>query len=225
MTDITEKTEQYVIEKNPLPQKIRQGLNELRKSELPFHEKAEQLSSLLAKSGCQDIAVMDCDVCVDDFDPDYGRKFSETYPDNFSSLSPDEQKEIQDRMDRLIPREAKVRVQAETPAGYFTWCFNCECTMCCNEVDYPEDPNWDQLHKEKAHGIILHHPEWSVSKFALNGSTRNRVAIDVIANDPNFKYHAFDEGGFHISVNPFSEHVLKANPKILDCLEDVQANT
>lgn len=199
---------------NLLPKEIRDGLNEIRKSDIPFHEKARDLALLLEKTGCQKIKTLDCDVCVTDFYPEFSQKLSEIYPREFNSLSPNEQQKIHQKMVSLIPEQAKVRVHAETSAGCFTYCFGCESTMCGNEVEYPEDSNWEEIHKEKAREILLNHPEWPISQFDLSGSTRNRICVDVISRDPEFKFHQFDIKDMHISISPVSKEVLRHIPQI-----------
>lgn len=197
-----------------LPKKIREALNELRKEELPFHKKAQKLASILSEEGCKNIEILDCDVCVEDFYPEFSEKLEEIYPKNFDELPEEEKEKIHQKMQELIPEEAKVRVHANTPAGYFTWCFGCESTMCGNEVEYPENPDWDKIHQEKAREILRSHPEWKISKFILSGSTRNRISIDVISDDPNLQSHFWNEGDFHISLHPYSSLILKHHPEI-----------
>jgi len=221
MTDsekITPEVEEPKRE-NLLPKEIRDGLNEIRERDIPFYEKAKKLALLLEKAGCQEIKVLDCDVCVVDFYPEFSQKLSEIYPKKYDRLSSEEQQKIYQKMSDLIPEQAKVRVHAETSAGYFTYCFGCESTMCGNRVEYPENSNWDELHKEKAKKILLNHPEWPISDFNLSGSTRNRICIDVISSDPEFKFHQFDLDDIHISVSPISETVLKHIPQIKEHFE------
>lgn len=201
-----------------LPKEIRDGLNEIRKSDIPFHKKSKELASLLEKVGCQEIEILDCDVCITDFYPEFFQKLSEIYPEESDRLSLEEQK-IHQEMDSLIPEQAKVRVHAETSTGYFTYCFGCESTMCGNEVEYPEDSNWDEMHKEKAKEILLSHPEWPISEFSLSGSTRNRICIDVISSDPEFKFHQFDIDDIHIAISPVSEVILRHIPQIKEQFE------
>jgi len=125
-------------------------------------------------------------------------------------------------MEKTIPPEARVRVHAKTPSGYFTWCFGCENTMCGNEVEYPENPDWDKIHKEKAKEILLTHPEWKVEEFKLSGSTRNRVVIAVISSDPNLKACSFDKEGLHISIHPVGAIALKHIPDYRDFFEKIE---
>jgi hypothetical protein len=208
-------------EQNLLPQEIRNGLNEIRKEDLFFHGKAKQLALLLEHTKCEEIKTLDCDVCVVDFFPEFYQKLSEIYPKDFDNLSREQQEEIHQKMFKLIPEEAKVRVHAQTPAGYFTYCFGCEATMCGNEVEYPEDSDWDKLHKEKARKILSQHPEWQVESFQLSGSTRNRICIDVISQDPEFKFHHFDIDNIHFSVHAVSEAIIKHIPQIKDNFDKI----
>jgi len=74
-------------------------------------------------------------------------------------------------MEKEIPEKAKVRVHTKTSAGYFTWRFGCEGIMCGNEVEYPENPDWNKIHRVKAREILLQHPKWKIKKifsFRLN---------------------------------------------------------
>ncbi len=204
---------------NLLPKEIRDWLNKIRESNIPFHKKAKKLALLLEKAGCQEIKILDCDVCITDFYPEFYQKLSEIYPKEFDSLSPEKQQKICQEMDNLIPEQAKVRVHAETSAGYFTYCFGCESTMCGNKVEYPENSNWDEIHKEKAKKILLNHPEWLISGFNLSGSTRNRICIDVISSDPKFKFHQLDIEGMHITISPVGKEILKHIPQIKEHFE------
>jgi hypothetical protein len=208
-------------EMNLLPREIRVGLNEIRQTDLDFHEKAGKLAEVLQRADCEDIVVLECDVCVTDFYPEFDEVLSQLLP-NVDDLSEEEWSEIYERTDSLIPDEARVRVQAETSAGYFTYCFGCESTMCMCEVRYPENTDWDQVHKEKAREILLLHPEWSVDKFHVSGSTRNRINIDVISSDPNMKYRQFDVDGFHVSVSALSNFILRKIPRIREIFEDLE---
>ncbi|MBU0880156.1 MAG: hypothetical protein ABIJ83_01525 [Patescibacteria group bacterium] len=207
---------------NLLPKKIRDGLNKIRESGISFHEKAEKLFLLLKEANCQEIKILDCDVCIDDFYPEFFQKISEVYPKEFELLSSDEQQKIHQKMNSLIPEQAKVRVHAETLAGCFTYCFGCESTMCGNEVEYPENSDWNELHKKRAREILLNHPEWPINKFNLSGSTRNRVCIDVISSDPEFEFHQFDIDDMHISINLVSETILKNIPQIEEQFESLK---
>jgi hypothetical protein len=208
-------------EQNLLPEEIRNGLNEIRKQELSFHEKAKQLALLLEHTECREIKILDCDVCIIDFFPEFYQKLSEIYPRNFDNLSHDQQEEIHQKMFKLIPEEANVRVHAQTPVGYFTYCFGCEATMCGNEVEYSEDSDWDSLHKKKVKEILAQHPEWQVESFQLSGSTRNRICIDVISQDSGFKFHQFDIDNIHFSINPISEEIIKNIPQIKDNFDQI----
>lgn len=202
-----------------LPKEISDGLNEIRKNDIPFHKKAKKLASLLEKFSCKEIEILDCDVCVTDFYPEFHQKISEIYPKEFDSLSSEEQEKIHQEMFNLIPEQAKVRVHTETSAGKFTYCFGCESTMCGNSVEYPEDAKWDKIHKEKTREILLAHPKWLIDGFSLSGSTRNRICVDVISPDSEFEFHQFDIKGTHISISPISEAALKHIPQIKERFE------
>lgn len=137
-------------EKKILSGEIRDYLNELRTKNKSFHEKAENFASFLKKSGCQEINIIECDVCASDFCSNYDEILYTNIPDNFDNLNPTEKEKNFQKIDGLIPDEAKTRVQAETSFGQFTYCFNCDSTMCMNEVEYPENPKWDEIHREEA---------------------------------------------------------------------------
>lgn len=196
-----------------LPKEIREGLNEIRKSNIPFDKKADELAKLMREKGCKDVVVIDCDVCVTDFFPEFNEMIAKVFPDNFNELSPEEQEKIRQEAESLIPKEAKARVQGKTPVGNFTYCFCCESTMCMNEVEYPEDAKWTDIHKEKAKEILLNHSEWQIDKFYIVAATRNRISIDVISSDPELTSQQFDVDGLHIDIDPADEEILDFNPK------------
>ena len=203
-------------ERRLLPKKIRDGLNEIRQEQGAHHEKAARLAALLRKEEATEVDQLDCDVCVTDYDPTFYNRLSDIYPENLSDLPPEEQAPYQAQMEATIPTEAKTRVHAATSAGELTWCFGCESTMCMNEVVYPENPDWDKTHTEVARRILQLQPEWHIKKFQLIGSTRNRICINVISDDPNFEHHTFNLDGRHVIIIAVSPIFLKHNPDYRD---------
>ena len=145
-------------------------LTTIRKSQIPYWQKAQEFARELKKLGCTEVEVMDCDVCIETLFPDFIQTL-EIYKENLSLL------------EKAIPKEAKVRVHAQTPEGYLTYCFYCDSTMCGNSFDYPENPDWDKIHFALAKEFLMRHPELKGEKFMVSGSTRHTVHMDVLAEE------------------------------------------
>ena len=81
------------------------------------------------------------------------------------------------------------------------------------KIRYEENTNWDEVHNEKARDILLKHPEWKITLFHVIGSTRNRICVDVISEDPNFDFQGFDIEGIHVFITQLNKRFVK----VLDC--------
>jgi hypothetical protein len=153
-------------------------LSRTRKLRIPEGQKAQEFARELKKLGCSEVEVVDCDVCIELLFPQFRSLLKEC-------VDLGKEEEI-DFVEKRIPKEAKVRVHAQTPEGYLTYCFYCDSTMCGNRVEYPEDPNWDEIHLEMVREFLLAHPEWGVEKFMLSGSTRHTAFVDVVSPEEFF---------------------------------------
>jgi hypothetical protein len=76
---------------------------------------------------------------------------------------------------------------AETPEGYLTFCFDCEATMCLNQVDYPDDIDWDKEHIKFTEEFLKKHVEFNVESFRLFGSTRRYICLDILSSNPDLE--------------------------------------
>ena len=128
-------------------------------------------------------------MCVDAYLP-AGKKLSDYIREeaggkDLASLSEEERDVVIDQVGKRLPEECKVRVQAATAEGYHTYCFDCDATMCENEVEYPDDPDWDELQVKTAEDFLEQHPDLGVDKYKLWGSTRRYICIDVLSEDPD----------------------------------------
>lgn len=188
---------------------ILQILTQIRESPYKAHEKARWFSEVVEKAGVTDIRWFSCDVCERELNPDYEQIFREVCEE-----CGDDTESIAARMDELTPHRARTRVQAQTDLGYLTFCFYCDSTMCCNEVEYPDNPDWDELHKERARRFLIeYHPEWEVESFILSGSTRWIINIDVLAGE-NSTLTGFWEGEFE----GYAIFVICSDPQLLQRL-------
>lgn len=91
------------------------------------------------------------------------------------------------KVESQMPEESKTRIHAKTPNGEITFCFDCDSTMCGNEVIYPENPNWDEAYIEEAKQILQTHPDFKnlgITHFVLIGSTRRYIQIDALVENP-----------------------------------------
>lgn len=174
-------------------------LTRIRKSRISYWEKAQKFARELKKLGCTGIQVLDCDVCIEILFPDFIQTL-EKYKENLASL------------EKVIPKEAKVRIHTETPKGYLTYCFYCDSTMCGNSFDYPEDPDWDKIHFELVKEYLIEHPELKVERFMLSGSTRHTAHIDVLG-EQEFGIQEGTENGIRIVV-------CSANKRLAERLDE-----
>jgi len=146
---------------------IAKVLTAIRELQIPYWQKARNLARELKKLDCTDVRVVDCDVCIEILFPKF-TVLLEKCAGDFTSL------------EKAIPQEAKVRLHAQTPEGYLTYCFYCDSTMCGNSFDYPKNPDWDRIHFELTKEFLIKHPELKVEKFMLSGSTRHTIHIDIL---------------------------------------------
>lgn len=178
-----------------------------------WHEKAQRFVRALREAGAKDITLITCDVCEGDLHPEHReilRRLCE-------ELNPETQMdEICRRLDEQTPEEAFVRVQAETELGYLTFCFFCDSTMCGNEVEYPDNPDWDHLQKERARRYLALHPEWNAIGMVMSGSTRHRVVFNLLVpagqREPQFVTDEFEDHFIQISLTPEDYQMLRLYP-------------
>jgi len=86
-----------------LPLEIREGFNSIRKEDLPFYEKAKKLANLLKRCGCQEIKILDCDVCVTDFFQNFSRFYQKFTPKISMSFLKKKKKEFTKTWKKLFP--------------------------------------------------------------------------------------------------------------------------
>jgi len=157
--------------------KILTELTGIRRGPGTWHEKAQRFVQTLREAGAEDIVLMTCDVCEEDLHPGHHEIFFRLCQELDSDSQMDE---IIRRLDEQTPKGAFVRVQAETGQGYLTFCFFCDSTMCMNEVEYLDNPDWDRLQRERASRYLVLHPEWNAIGVVMSGSTRHRVVFDLL---------------------------------------------
>ena len=174
---------------------IAKVLTKIRKSRIPYWQKAKEFARELRKLSCAEVEIMDCDVCIELLFPQFRALLKECVDLNKT----DEVEFIEKR----IPKEAKVRVHAKTPEGYLTYCFYCDSTMCGNEFEYPEEPNWNEIHLETVREFLLAHPEWEIEKFMLSGSIRHTTWVDVVS--PKDMFYKEKVKGVWIVVHSMGE--------------------
>lgn len=182
------KIEKDNKERKLLDPEISRFLTEIRETDLPFHEKAKQLEDFLRQKHCKNVVRFDCDVCIKEYLPS-GKAYIDVVQEvlgdkKYDDLLEEEKDALIEKVDKLLPEEGKTRVQAETPIGYFTYCFDCDGTMCMNEVEYPDDPNWDEKYLIEAEKFLLEHPELEIESFTLFGSTRRYINVDALTENP-----------------------------------------
>ena len=90
---------------------------------------------------------------------------------------------------------------------------------------YPENPDWDSIHTDRAVQLLGNHPEWSVRRFMLSGCTRNRINIDVISDDPSLSFIQVYVDGLHVVVAPIHKIILKEHPEIEDVFHPLPKTT
>lgn len=190
-------------------------LTEIREMELTFHEKARRYAGFLKEQGCTDVVIIDCDVCVDEYLPS-GKKLIDVIREtegkrDLDCLSEQERRAVFNEIDKRLPEECKVRVQATTAEGYHTFCFDCDSTMCENEVDYLDNPNWDELHDKEAQDFLKQHPELAADRYLLWGSTRRYICVNILSEDPtneaDYKEFALPDGR-RVRISYYSREMI-----------------
>lgn len=199
-------------------------LTQIRRGSGTWHEKAQRFVQVLREAGTEEVVLMTCDVCEEDLHTGHYEIFFRLCQE----LDPDTQMdEICRRLDEQTPEETFVRVQAETGQGYLTFCFFCDSTMCGNEVEYPDSPDWDGLQKERALRYLELHPEWNGIGIMMSGSTRYRVVFDLLVpagqRDPQFVTDEFEGHFVQISFTPEDYQMLRLHPKIRGIYEPVKS--
>jgi hypothetical protein len=181
-----------------LKRRIFKELTRVRQSRKPDFEKAIEFANFLRMIGAKNVQIVTCDVCENDLHP--GReelflKLVEKYKKgreiNWAKLTRE--------LNQLTPKEAFVRVHAETPLGYLTYCFHCDSTMCRNQVRYPEEPNWDEIHRKTAAKFLKQlakEKKIKIIAFMLSGSTRKKICIDVIVRENSSDFIDYLEVNF-----------------------------
>lgn len=190
-------------------------LTQIREGAGAWHEKAQRFVQVLREAGAEDIVLMTCDVCEEDLHYGHHEIFIRLCQELDSDTQMDE---ICRRLDEQTPEETFVRVQAETELGYLTFCFFCDSTMCCNEVEYPDNPDWDRLQKERALRYMELHPEWNAIGIVMSGSTRHRVVFDLLVPagqwEPRFVTDEFEDHFIQISFISEDYQMLRLHPEI-----------
>jgi len=197
-------------------------LTKIREGSGAWNEKAQWFVQTLREMGATDITLITCDVCEEDLHLGHQEIFRRLCKE----LDPDTQMdEICRRLDEQTREDAFVRVQAETEQGYLTFCFFCDSTMCCNEVEYKDNPDWDVLQKEQALRYLTLHPEWNAIGMVMSGSTRHRVVFDLLVPagqwEPRFVTDEFEDHFIQISFIPEDYQMLRLHPEMLGIYEPI----
>lgn len=199
-------------------------LTRIRKGPGAWYEKAQRFVQVLREAGAEDVVLTTCDVCEEDLHPGHHEIFFHLCQE----LEPDtKMDEICRRLDEQTPKETFVRVQAETEMGYLTFCFFCDSTMCGNEVEYPDNPDWDRLQKERALRYLGPHPEWNAIGMVMSGSTRHRVVFDLLVpagqREPQFVTDEFEGHPVQISFMPEDYQMLRLHPEMRGIYEPIRS--
>lgn len=172
-----------------------------------------EFAKFLQKTGCKKVQIMTCDVCENCFFPanqfQLLVKFVRKYKRDWQAINK--------ALREAAPPEAFTRVHAQTSLGYLTFCFYCDNTMCCNEVQYQEDPNWDrdESHKKTAYEVLKKLQKLrglKITKFLLYGSTKWRICIQaVIAKGEQEFIEMKTSKIIQIEVIPENEFIIRSN--------------
>lgn len=196
-------------------------LTRIREGRGEYFEKAARYAEVLHSAGATDIQLMTCDICEDLLWPQ--RK--EVLAQLTRELDPVVQiGEICDRLHALAPAHAVTRIQAQTAEGYHTFCFFCDSTVCMNTVEYPDNPDWNQIHTGLARRFAALHPEWQAKGIRMTGCTRHIVVFDVLGpagGEVGFHNTEFEGCVVQVFLTPEDEQMLVLDPSLVDEYETI----